>query len=361
MTDGQTLLAVFAAFYLLECLWMVNARAWIARGAEHTKWRFSQAFDRLQFAGGAPVLLAPLPPFKAHLHALPWLFLPRAEALGIVQGDGTEAAVAWDEVKPRVEDHTLHVGGSVRVRLPSEAAARHWEQLLTEWRGLTPEKRRAAFLKHARESLDAGKVAQLVEKATQRTRWLRLVGEVVFLWCFGVIAVTYRWLGEHRTTYAVIATLPLFTLTQTWLFLRVTKRHAVKVPHRPWRALGMVFLPHQAARAADLVTLAHEHLPHPLAFHAQMEQTAFVDAARRFWRAARYVPGWKTAETPPVEVEALEKFFHSQKLAESDYDPAPELGAHAVAWCPCCHAPFLKADVPCRDCSGVDLKVKEAA
>lgn len=361
MTDGQTLLAVFAAFYLIECLWLVHARAWVAAGMQGGAWRWLRPIDRFQIAGGAPVLLSPLPPFKAHLHTLPWLFVPRDDSLAVVLADGTEARIPWNMLKPRVEEHTLHLDAATSVRLPGKAAAQAWGATLDEWKALTPEKRRAAFLKLARESLDAAAAGQLITHASQQTRALRVLGEVIFFWCFGVIAIIYRWLGESTPTLAVIAALPLFTIAQAWLFLRVTRKHALDIPYRRWKALGMVFLPHQAARAADAVSLARQHLPHPLAFHEQLDPKTFLAAARTFWRTARYFPGWETAGPLPAEAEALEKFFRAQNLAATDYDPAPELGAHAVAWCPRCHAPFLKTDTTCQDCGGVELRTPAVA
>jgi hypothetical protein len=358
MTDGQTLLAVFAAFYLLECLWLVHPRAWTAAGSKGSGWRFLKPFDRFQIAGGAPVLLSPLPPFPTHLHTLPWLLVPRAGALGVVQPDGTESAVPWEALQPRVEEHTLYLDVKTSVRMPTVAVVRHYEALVGEWKALGPDKRREAFLKHARETLKAKSVEALCDQSTKQTRRLRMLGAFLFWWCFGVIAVIYRWFGESVQALVVFAMLPVFTITQAWLFLRVTRQYGVEVPYRRWKALGMAFLPHQAARAADHVSLAQERVPHPLAFHEHLDKDAFLAAARGLWRVARYVPGWKTAAELPVEAEALEKFFRHVNLGAADYDPVPGLGVNAVAWCPRCHAPFLKADTSCMDCGGVELQTK---
>ena len=358
MTDGQTLFAVFAAFYLIECLWLVHARAWVAAGDRGSTWRFLRPFDRFQVGGGAPVLLSPLPPQKAHLHTLPWLLVPRDAALAVQQANGTTASIPWDALEPRVEDHLLHLDAQTTVRTINKHAAQTWADTLKAWKIKTPEKRRTAFLKHARESLDGAKASQLIEQASERTRVLRILGELVFFWCFGTITIIYKWFGESPKTYAIVAVLPLLTLAQAWTFLRVTRKYQIEIPHRRWRALGMVFLPHLAMRAADLVSLTHSHLPHPLAFHQQLKKDVFLTAARGFWRTARYVPGWKTADPLPVEAEALEQFFRAQDLPPTEYDPVPELGDQAVAWCPCCHAPFLKADTTCQDCGGVELMVR---
>jgi len=358
MTDGQTLFAVFTAFYLIECLWLNHARAWLAAGTGGTGWRFLRPFGRFQISGGAPTLLTPLPPFVAHLYSLEWLFIPRDEGLAIAQTDGTHTLIAWEKLHPRVEATTLHLDAVSSARLPTAAAATTWQQTLTEWKALTPEKRRRAFLKHARQSLDPAQAEKLAATATQHTRATRILGSVLFFWCFATITIVYQRLGESTATFAVLAALPVLTLTQAILFLRITRQHALSIPHRRWRALGMVFLPHQAMRAADFISLAHTHHPHPLAFRALISNTAFFTAARTFWRTARYHPGWQTSPDLTPEAEALETFFRAQDIPATDYDPAPELSHGATAWCPRCHAPFLTPEKPCTDCGGVELRVK---
>jgi hypothetical protein len=357
MTDGQILFAVFAAFYLIECLWLVHARAWITAGDQGTTWRFLRPFDRFQVSGGAPVLLSPLPPQKAHLLALPWLLVPGDTTLAVQQANGTTKLLPWEALEPRTEDHLLHLDANTTVRTLNKYAAETWADTLKAWKLKSPEKRRAAFLKHARDSLDGGKAGQLIEQASQRTRVLRVLGELIFFWCFGTITIFYKWFGENPKTYAIVAVLPLLTLAQAWTFLRVTRKHQLDIPHRRWRALGMVFLPHLAMRAADLVLITQTHVPHPLAFREHLKKDVFITAARGFWRSARYVPGWKTADPLPVEAEALEQFFRAHEVPPSEYDPAPQIGDQAVAWCPCCHAPFLKADTTCQDCGGVELMI----
>ena len=90
-------------------------------------------------------------------------------------------------------------------------------------------------------------------------------------------------------------------------------------------------------------------------FHFAFQLIGYFSMAE-FWRRSKYHPGWKTATELPAEAQALETFFKAENLLVEDYDPAPTLQAPATAWCPCCHASFVKADLLCQDCGGVELK-----
>lgn len=48
MTDGQTLFAVFALLYLIECLRLVPSTAWMAAGADTSRWGSIRPWSRFQ-------------------------------------------------------------------------------------------------------------------------------------------------------------------------------------------------------------------------------------------------------------------------------------------------------------------------
>jgi len=357
MTDGQTLFAVFAAFYFVECLRLVHAHAWVAAGDKGWRWRLRRGEGRLVISGGSPQFLSLLPPLRAHVQTLPWLFLPDEQGLRVANTDGKEVLLPWEALKPSCEGGLLKPGGALALRMPSAESAAHWEQVLKDWRDLPPEKRRAAFLKQARASLNTEHARRVAEQAADRTKWLRMLGELVFMWTFGVFPVTYYLHGENRVTLITLAVLPLLTLIQGWLFLRVVKRHRLPVKKRWLKAFAFATLPHHAIRAADLISLTHEHLPHPLALRGLLSDEDYLTLAREMWREARYRPGWSRSESLSPEAEALQRHFRDEKLTEADFDPEPQLAPEAAAWCPCCHAPFLKTEVPCSDCGGVELRL----
>lgn len=355
MTDGQTLFAVFALLYLIECLRLVPSIAWLAAGAETARWSVIRPWSRFQIAGGSPLLLAALPPLQAHTLALPWLFVPGDEALRVRLSDSMSASLAWDKLSLRVEETTLHLDAATSVRLPSHALAQVWMKRLAEWRGMTPEQRRSAFLKHARTSLDTQAAAKTANEAAKLTRSLRRLATIHFIWCFGIISVVYHLFGDSLLVLGAAVVLLVLQIILAWLFLRTTRRMKVGIPHRRWRALGIALLPQLAMRAADAVSLTtDQEPPHPLAWRELLEEKAWLQTACRFWREARYLPGWSQNDVLPLEAEALHAFFRHEGIAESEYDPP---SASKLPTCPRCGAEFQTGIAACNDCGGVELRL----
>lgn len=349
------LFAVFALLYLFECLRLMPSMAWMAAGAAKSRWGVIRPWSRLKIGGGSPLLLSALPPMNAHTVALPWLFVPEAEGLRVRLADDMHTLLAWETLNPRAEEATLHLDGATQVRLTGAALAKAWALRLAEWRAMTPEKRRAAFLKHARVSLDTAAAEKTATQAAQRTRHLRLLATNLFVWCFGVISVVYHRFGDGPMVLAAGGVLLLLQWVQSWLFLRVTRADKALYPHRRWRALGIAFLPQLSMRAADAVSLAEKkEPPHPLAWRPLLsEEKDWLPMARQFWREARYVPGWSHGAPLPVEAEALQNFFRHEGVAETAYDPAPTA---TLPTCPRCGAEFQASMTVCKDCGGVELR-----
>lgn len=354
MTDGQMLLAVFVLLYLFECLRLVPSTAWMATGAGKSNWGCLRAWMRLQIGGGSPLLLSPLPPMRAHALALPWLFVPHQDSLRVRLTDSMVVQIAWDRLAPSVEETTLHLDASTRVRLPSIALAELWQQRLTEWRGLTPDQRQSAFLKHARTSLDSKSAGEAATEAAQRTRSLRALATIHCLWCFGIISVLYYRFGDSLIVVAAAGVLLLLQFIQSWLFLRSTRKSPAAIPHRRWRALGIAFLPQLAMRAFDVVNLSTDaEPPHPLAWRGLLDEKRWLQEARQFWREARYVPGWPQNAARSLEAEALQKFFRHEGIAEDEYDPP---AVATLPTCPRCGAEYRSGMTACSDCGGVELR-----
>ncbi len=359
MTDGQMLLAVFVLLYLIECLRLVPSAAWMAAGASKSRWSTLRPWMRLQIAGGSPLLLSPLPPMQAHVLALPWVFVPDHESLRVRLTDSMTVRIAWEQLAPRVEEATLHLDATAHVRLPSKALAELWQQRLNEWRGLTADQRRSAFLKHARTTLDTQSAVKTATATAQLTRAVRLCATLHFMWCFGVMSVLYHRFGDSLPILVAAGVLLLLQFIQSWLFLRSTRKSPVAIPHRRWRALGIAFLPQLAMRAFDVVNLTTAaEPPHPLAWRGLLDEKRWLEDARNFWCETRYVPGWSQNDSLPLEAEALQKFFRHEGVEEAEYDPP---SAAKLPTCPRCGAEFQSGITACSDCGGVELRQPAAA
>lgn len=354
MTDGQTLLAVFVLLYLVECLRLVPSGLWMVAGAEKSRWGVIRPWSRLHIAGGSPLLLSPLPPMQSHVTALPWLFVPADDTLLVRLSDSMTVRVSWEQLSLRADDTTLHLDATTHLRMPSPTVAELWRQRLEEWRGLAPDHRRRAFLKHARGSLDTNQATARGLELAQHVRFLKLISTLIFLCCFGVISVLYHRFGDSQPVLIASAAMLLLQLTQSWLFLRITRKQKRPIPHRRWRALGIACLPQLAMRATDVICLADDAEPqHPLAWRTLLEDQEWLRHARQFWREARYVPGWPATASLPLEAEALRAFFAHEGITAADYDP-PATGK--LPTCPRCGAEFQASITHCKDCGGVELR-----
>lgn len=355
MTDGQMLFAVFALLYLIECLRLMPAAAWVASGAGGSHWGMLRPWSRFQIGAGSPLQLSPLPPMQAHLLALPWLFVPEGESLRVRLTDRMNVHIAWEKLTLGVEESTLHLDAVTRLRMPSKALAELWRQRLEEWRGLTPDQRRSAFLKHARSTLDTKSVRQTAMDTARRSRALRVVASIHCLWCFGVISVLYHRFGDSLAVLVAAGVLLVLQFIQCGLFLRCTRQNKAAIPYRRWRALGIALLPQLAMRAFDAVDLTTEAEPaHPLAWRGLLDEKRWLEHARRFWREARYVPRWAQNEALPLEAEALLQFFRLEGVGADVYDP-PATGK--LPCCPRCGAEYQSSMTACGDCGGVELRV----
>ncbi len=356
MSDGQTLIAVFTLLYLVECLRLVPPSAWLAAGSARVRWTASRPRSRLRIVGGAPCLLPPLPPMQAYVASLPWPFIPQDDVLQAHLGDGVVVPIMWQELSPRVEESVLHLTVGVSLRFSSPMAAERGRMRLEEWRASAVEERRTSFLTYARRTLRTHAATRRARAAALRTRALRFVATIHFVGCFGVLSVLYHRFGDSMVVLAALGVLWALQGVQAYLFLRFSRRCRSPIPHRRWRALGIALLPQYAMRAADALLLPEVEPPHPLAWRDLLGDAVWLQHARHFWREARYFPGWMQNSALPLSAQALQTFFHRQKITEAEFDP-PNSGQCPV--CPRCGAEFQTGISLCKGCGGVELRPPE--
>ena len=260
----------------------------------------------------------------------------------------------WDTLTLSIEESTIYLDAATSVRLPTHELAEIWQQRIAEWRSMKSDQRRSAFLKLARTSLDTKAATKVAFEAAKITRSLRMLATIHFMWCFGVISVVYHRFGDSLLVLGAAAVLLLLQIIQSWLFLRTTRKMKVSIPNRRWRALGIALLPQLTMRAADAVSLTtDQEPPHPLAWHGLLDEKAWLQAAHKFWREARYIPGWPQKDALPLEAEAFQTFFQHESVEECDYDPPNDT---KLPNCPRCGAEFQTGVTACNDCGGVELR-----
>lgn len=353
MTDGQWLLLLFSALYAAECLRWVPGRAWVL-GGPGGGWSLRRPLQHVALWGRHWVLLPVLPPLRTHLLLETWPCTPVEAGLELAAPEGTTSPVCvpWADLKPQAEGASLHLAPGVKVPMLSEASALAWKTRLKEWAALPPEQRAAAFLKHARQTLDVRKVEQEADRTARATRRLRLLGTLIFITCFGVLAAVYRWLGEGLAVLGIAGGLLGLMWTQAVLFWRACGRQPTKVKFRAWKALAIALLPQNAMRAGDLLCGAGMVEFHPLAARALLPEQAWLRLLRQTWKAA--VHGLHPGDA--LRRQALEAFLKQEKIAEAMLEEVPERQPDSAAYCPRCLAQFRQVDAVCKDCGGLPLK-----
>ena len=357
MTDGQLLFAVFAGLYLLECVRVLPLNARVCHGRAKERWHLQSPLRELSGRGRALLLLRPLPPFDAHFITMPWLFVPRGGQLEVIDGNGRTREIDWSKIDASSAGGTLWLNRELSVPLLSEEHANEWERRITEWRALDAAERDDAFLCHAAETLDAKKTAELSSTLTERTRALRSNGAWILVWCFGVIAGVYAWLGEAPQLWAALAGLVLMQSMQAVIFWRAAGREGGIIKHRFWKALAIALMPQHSIRAADNFRTTSGIVPHPLATRELLREKDFHALMVRTWREARYRKRWEAPDEPlPIEAIALQRFFKREKIDGAFLEAAPARDGSSEGYCPRCHTLFQSSAGECADCEGVGLK-----
>lgn len=352
MTDGQKLFVVFAVLYAIESLRWLPVRCWLCAG-HGPHWRLRQPAQQVQFHGLALAALPLLPPVDVHLVTLPWPLIPLAEGVAIQDsGDLGVAVVPWHELKLRVENATLFLTDVHSVRLPGPGEAHAALERVASWRPLNHEAREADFLALAKASLDPDAARHIASQLSHQTRWLRWLSLAIFVWCFGVIAAVYRWLGDSLEVLIAAGVLLLLQGTQAALFWRAASGEIATVKLRFWKMLGVACLPQIAMRAPDIVSKAVAATVHPLALKLLIDEASWLKLARHFWRHARYDSG----ATRPLLLRALAPFFEEHKVEVNQLEPAPEKQAGSASYCPRCLAQFRQDATVCADCGDLPLK-----
>lgn len=348
MTDGQSLLLLFAALYFIECLRWLPPRSYLLIGSG-VSWAGRSAFQAVELRGGCPGLLGLLPPLQTHLVTLPWQWIPAEAGLELHVDARPPIVVPWQDIRPFIDGYVLHLGRTFRVRCLSDRHAGEALAQVERWLPLTQAEREADFLRHAAQTLKTDPLLAAAQTVSPRTRPLRFLGSIVFLWTFLVMAALYRWLGDGFVILGAAAGLFLFQFIQAVLFYR----SATGLPYRFWKSLAAAVLPQHAMRAADPLADTTKHSPfHPLAARKLLGEEAWRKLALSFWKQARYQP----SATAALQIQALASFFETQDIVAADLETAPERQGDSVTYCPRCQVQFQAGATVCKDCGGVELR-----
>ncbi|MBX7211829.1 MAG: hypothetical protein K1X78_26220 [Verrucomicrobiaceae bacterium] len=364
MTDGQLLFVVVAALYLIECVRWLPANALACVEGEGGCWRFRRPSANLGARGGGALLLAPLPPYSAWVVTMPWVFIPARDHLLVRGSTGAAARIAWSKLDARADVRSIVIGGHAPVLMNCTAQAAEWTARLGEWRAMDEAGREKSFLALAARSLDSADFEKLASSLAARTRILHTTGGMIFICCFGLVSGVHAWFGEGPRLWIALGLLLALQLVQAFLFMRATRKAVPgggRVSHRFWKMLSIALLPQHSARAGDLLCRAVAASHHPLAARGLLNESAFLEEARRCWRIASYEGGSHPDDALPVEAVALKRFFKSAGIDLASLEDVPARQAGSARWCPRCLAQFQATANECPDCPGVKLREFDSA
>ncbi len=361
MTDGQWLFVTFLALYFIECLrWWPPQTLLIHGNPEKRRLAFRRPLAIFSIAGRCPLLLPWLPPFPVWQAVSAWRLIPERDAMR-VKADGVRARdelIPWERLALSQDAERLRLAAGVEVIATCEAEATALRALCESWQNLPATQRGAAFADWALSGNDTDAFLMRLSEARELTRGLRLLGGVIWVWCYAGISLIYWRLGEGALLYASLVVLGGLLLAQALLFRRVCKKRApahTAPAYWPLKMLGMMFFPPMAIRAADHLLMPDAPPFHPLAAMSLLPEGG-RELARHWWREARYLPGWSQPDrTPGSEEQALRTLFAANEMDLNEVDPPPPNLA-VMKGCPRCHAAFDSPQAShCQDCSGVEL------
>jgi hypothetical protein len=348
MTDGQWLFTLFLVLYLVESLRLQPKSAWLLTGRD----RLSRPFLPLDFAGRHLLLLPILPPFQAFGNLRSWELVPCADGLELLDAqNGQHHVLSWDGLNPTCDGSKLILSEEKVLHCVNQASATGWQERVLRWKKLPQAAREKDFLKLAVKTLDNAALCVSLKQITLQTRFLRLLGTLIFFTCFGVITVIYRRYGDGREVLIAAATLLSLQWLQALCFWRSSRRLSTPLKHRFWKALACAFLPQNAMRAADHLCEALSPEAHPLAAASSMGDSAKLALVRCFWKSIQHT----SAASAALQQRAFAAFLKAQNIQEDQLQEIPEKQPGSAAYCPRCLAQFRDAEARCKDCGDAAL------
>ncbi len=212
--------------------------------------------------------------------------------------------------------------------------------------------------KSGRKALDVKETARKAAAMQSRLRPVHALAGALFLWCFGLVPLVYRWLGESLWLWIAVAVLLVMQAIQAALFLRASRPEALgfALPHRRWKALAIALLPQFSIRAGDAVCKCWPLEPHPLALRLLMREDEWCRLAAESWRQEKYQGSQGAGKELSAQAEALIRFFKAQGIDPAAFELPPPRDSASLAYCPRCLTQFTRADGSCADCGGVPLR-----
>ena len=367
MTDGQLLLAVFTAFYLVECLhWLPLHSVVLHTWASPVGWAATHP-SHLVSAGGKGLALAwPLPPLGSLLVAESWPVIPDAQGLWVGAGQLHEGRrLEWNTIDPHLDQRTVNLTADTKVQCTSRRSAERLMELLRKVAAQPEEQRPLILAEFWLSSLSIPRARAAVRQYRIASSALRLPCLAVFFMCFVYMPLLFwRFGGSPWRVVVGVASLLAMTAWVAIIWRHLALRLFPDGKRRRWaEMLHLIFIPAHAMRAHDEIGAEALAGLHPLAAaSAVLKQEALETFAAQTWLAWKFRHG-SDALLPATAIVLphLEACCRRLGIPTARLETPPAQQGGATSYCPRCHAQFSLAHAACGQCGDIPTRQWPAA
>jgi hypothetical protein len=358
MSDEQTLLAVLAAIYLIDCVYWVPHSALSVTRWFRNPWKLRFPSSVLGNQRGVLGLANPLPPLGMGCRCVGW---PIAISLEGAYSAQTGIFLPWSEIKLIERDERkLILNGRFFHKATSGYSARSIREALARISKANAGKREQIIQTIISGSCDPKEIVQRTEDFQGKTVRLRLFANILFLFLFVASPFLVWRFGIVVAIWPIVAGLYAQTILIALLF---SSLHRKVYPDdsdqilKPF--LTMLLAAPSAIRAQDILARPLLENFHPMAVAKTLcSETDFEKLAGRTIRDLEFPPLPMATHEQRFRQNLLETLVANLDLTRkvSDYIATPKRSETVhVSYCPRCLQQFTKQAVACHDCGGRPL------
>lgn len=371
MSEAESILVVFGALYLSECILWIPADAVCLTGIGRwlrPAWKPSALGNT-----SMQVFVLSLWPAARGIVSMPWRVVPGADRVAL-----RTLTRGWQTIEYSECANVSVVGSSLQlanrsIELRSVSQATAVQQYLRQL-SLAPTTERGSVISGIiRRSCDPDRAARVMHVSNERLYSLRQLAGILLLWTF--IAGPVFYVFGQRTADSLIR-FAIVYLSLWWLCAIVGfRRQRQLLPalrKQRWSSLLLSLIsPPHAIREADRILVHCGRHVHPLAFAmTAMREPELLEWVRPQLAALRYSVFRPPAAEPDdthIAAEAIVRNFNQQLASEltarlcdagfteEQLQHPDEKHPDAVCWCPRCFNQFTETRPECDDCPGVPV------
>tara|TARA_Y100001934_G_scaffold252496_1_gene316603 strand:+ start:3200 stop:4357 length:1158 start_codon:yes stop_codon:yes gene_type:complete len=374
MGDQQSMFAILAAFYALECL------MWLPRGSVVFSAWFQHFARRApgEFLGNfrGAMVVRPIFPFGSVFQVMPMpiAISPTGIAFSPVTPVNPEEVIIsngeflqWKDINNiRSRGKAVQINNIDRWKAPSPTIAVAMAAQLNTLLSAPEEARDDVIQQQMAESFDAKAIGQRADEAQSKGRTLAVLGTILFVFVnCALLPMAFSLAFTDVWIWIIGATL-LQTTSITILFWRA---HKQLYPHsgdeRFTAGLTMLLFAPAAMRAKDLITAPALTGFHPLPTAAHLSPRTVKSYARFILRELKWAPSPQTSSESASTIR-----WHKEELSLAiircctgqGWDPVdlakppPPADPESRSYCPRCLSEFVTETGNCSPCGNVKLQ-----